>query len=113
MKRGDVLLATYPFTDLSGTKVRPVLAVSGDEYNQGEDIVVVPISSAPDPSEPHVFALPDSDPCFAATGLRQTSCVKWTKPMPLASCVIKRRLGILSSPLLSEVLVKIQAIFEP
>jgi hypothetical protein len=37
---GDILLARYPFTDGSASKLRPVLVVSSDQYNVGDDLVV-------------------------------------------------------------------------
>jgi mRNA interferase MazF len=42
---GDVLLARFPFTDLSADKRRPVVVVSVD--NAGEDIIVCAITSKP------------------------------------------------------------------
>ena len=111
MRCGQILLVEYPFTDDSGSKMRPALAVSGDEYNKGEDIIVVPISSAPDPADPHAFLIPDTAPCFEETRLRQTSSVKWTKPLTIAKRVVRRRLGRLPSEPLSEIHTKIRGIF--
>ena len=34
MKRGDVVLLDYPYTDGGGSKVRPVLIVQNDRDNQ-------------------------------------------------------------------------------
>lgn len=42
-KRGSIILVPFPFTDLSGTKVRPALVVSVSL--RGEDMIVVFISS--------------------------------------------------------------------
>ena len=45
MKPGDVILVSYPFTDLSTIKVRPALVISSEEYNQREDdVIVLPIT---------------------------------------------------------------------
>jgi len=38
-ERGTIILVPFPFTDLSGTKVRPALMVSHRLH--GEDVVVV------------------------------------------------------------------------
>ncbi len=111
MKCGEILLATYPFTDNSTTKVRPVLVVSADVYNTGEDRVVVPLSSAPPPDDPHSFYIDASSPHFQATGLSMGSAVKWTKPMTISRRVIHRRLGCLHPSLLAEVRTKIITIF--
>ncbi len=42
-KRGDVVLIPFPFSDLSGQKIRPALVLS--VRNQGTDIIVVFITS--------------------------------------------------------------------
>ena len=43
LSRGDVILARFPFTDLTGTLVRPALVVSPGQI--GQDIVLVATSS--------------------------------------------------------------------
>ena len=111
MKCGDVLLVNFPFTDASGSKLRPVLVVSIDAFNQGEDLVLVPISSVPDPGNPHVFSVQKTDPFFAGTGLRASSCVKWTKPFTISRRVVSRRLGALPSQQLSDVQAKLRSLF--
>lgn len=112
MKCGDVVLLNYPFTDDSAAKVRPALVVSADQFNQGEDIIVVPISSAPDPGDPYAYPILDEDAHFKDTGLRQTSCVKWTKPLTISKKLARRHLGHLVAALLSEIRMKIQTIFQ-
>ena len=111
MKCGQIVLLDYPFTDSTGSKVRPALVVSNDEYNRGDD-VVVPISSAPDPNDTHALYLTQSDSHFQATGLRQDSSVKWTKPSTLAKAIIRRQLGDLSTPLLAAVQSRIRGLFQ-
>jgi mRNA interferase MazF len=44
-ERGDLLLVPYPFSDLSATKRRPVLALTGpDAYG---DFIALPVTSRP------------------------------------------------------------------
>ena len=111
MKCGQIVLVDYPFTDSSGSKVRPVLVVSVDEYNKGEDLVVVPISSVPDPDDLHAYQIPADASWFIQTRLRQASSVKWTKPLTISRRVVRRRLGTVPSGPLSEIQSKVQGIF--
>lgn len=44
--QGDLILVPFPFSDQSGRKVRPVVVLSNNEYNEhSEDIIVVGITS--------------------------------------------------------------------
>jgi mRNA interferase MazF len=44
-ERGDLLLVPFPFTDLSATKRRPVVALTGlDSYG---DFIALPVTSRP------------------------------------------------------------------
>ena len=110
MKRGDIYLAPFPFTDGSSSKVRPVLVVSSDIFNVGEDVVFVPISKGPDPDSPHAVFIDDKSPGFAQTGLKWASSVKWTKPMTIAKKVIKKRLGTIAPDLLADTLKHLQSL---
>src|SRR3989338_6393109 len=40
-RQRDILLVPFPFSDQSGQKVRPVLVLSHDSYNQFRDDVIV------------------------------------------------------------------------
>lgn len=40
-RRGDVVLVAMDFTDRSGSKLRPALVVSGEDYNRGTPDVLI------------------------------------------------------------------------
>lgn len=47
-RRGQVVVVEVPFSDHSGTKPRPAMIVSADDFHRGlPDIIVCPISSQP------------------------------------------------------------------
>ena len=112
MKCGEIILLEYPFTDDSGSKRRPALVVSADQFNKGEDVVIVPISSRPVEDDPHALLIRESDKYFRQTGLRRTSSVKWTKPITISERIALRRLGSLPSTPLSEVLDRLRSLFQ-
>lgn len=46
MKQRDILLVPFPFSDQSGKKVRPIIVISNDEFNESsEDLIVIGITS--------------------------------------------------------------------
>jgi mRNA interferase MazF len=45
MKKGDIVVVPFPFTDLSDVKTRPALVVSGKKYNGGRNVLLVAIST--------------------------------------------------------------------
>jgi len=109
--QGTIYLAEYPYTDRAGSKVRPVLAVSSNRYNEGDDAVVLPISSAPDPDDPFAIYIPSDAPWFQQTGLKRASSIKWTKPMTVTSAVLGRRLGTVPPQCMDELRRKLADLF--
>ena len=46
IERRDLLLVPFPFSDQSGRKVRPIIVISNNRYNQyHDDLVVVGVTS--------------------------------------------------------------------
>ena len=110
MTRGDICLVSFPFTDGSAAKVRPVLIISADRFNRGGDVVVLPISSSPEPGDEFSVYIPDPD--FKAAGLRFPSAIKWNKPATIAKSVVRRRLGALQDNYLSQTTEKLKTVFD-
>lgn len=94
LSRGDIVLVPFPFTDLSGGKVRPAFVVN----TIGEDVLVAFISSVlPTASPPPTdFVLTPSHPDFSTTGLKAAATFKLAKLVCLHQSLILRRLGHLS-----------------
>jgi mRNA interferase MazF len=84
---GSIILARFPFTDLSGDKRRPALVVSRDD-DQRSEFVVCFITSVPRSG-------PDMAPIAAspATGLKVPSVVRFDKIATLDRSVIAGKLG--------------------
>lgn len=108
---GKLLLVTYPFTDQTSAKLRPALVVSGAEFNQGEDFIVVPLSSHVSGDDRFSFPILSTDTFFPATRLRVSSAVKWTKPMAISSKVVQRALGTIPPTVLKQIQSRIKSLF--
>jgi len=47
MEQGDILLVPFPFSDQSGRKVRPVIVLSNNDFNEhSQDIIVIGVTSS-------------------------------------------------------------------
>jgi mRNA interferase MazF len=92
---GSIILARFPFTDLSGDKRRPALVVSRDN-DQRSELVVCFITSVPRTG-------PDMAPIAASTstGLKVPSVVRFDKIATLDRSVITGKLGDAPPPWLT------------
>lgn len=94
LNRGDIVLVSFPFTDLSAEKVRPVVVMS---VKNDRDVTVSFISSLPvgQPAESD-FVLMDTHQDFPMTGLKKSSVFKMNKVLTLERSKVLRRLGRIS-----------------
>jgi mRNA interferase MazF len=96
LKKGDIVLAEFPFTDLSQKKLRPALVRWASSTI--DEITICFISSQNVTSlSLDEFALNASDTEFTRTGLRVSSKVRVTRLVSLEQRLILRRLGELGS----------------
>lgn len=92
LKKGDVVLVPFPFTDLSQTKLRPAIVLWVAQA--GNDITVCFVSSQNvDRLTPEEFLLDASDLDFADTGLRIASKVRVARIVTVDRNLLTRRLG--------------------
>lgn len=92
LRRGDIVLVPFPFTDLSGQKVRPALIISPDPV--GNDVLLAFISSViPVTPEATDYVLDTTHPAFPRTGLKAVSVFRMSKLATLHRSLILRRLG--------------------
>jgi mRNA interferase MazF len=105
VKRGSVVLIRYPFTDLTGAKVRPALVLTPDHLlPRLEDVLCLFISSAmPDDLLPTDFVLEPGHPSFPISGLKRRSVLRMHKLALLHKVLVLRVLGQGDRSLISEV----------
>jgi len=102
VKKGDIILIPFPFTDLSGLKNRPALILIEGQ----NDITVSFITSQIKWKEEFDIKVSPS----AENGLKRTSLIRLNKLATIDKELVIGKLGALSTKILSEVdnsLVKI------
>lgn len=102
MNRGDVVLVDWPYSDRTGSKVRPALVVQADFLNgKIDDTILLSITrTTRSASETEVLIDPATEP---QSGLRQVSVVSCTNFQTIDQILILRRLGELSAATMQQV----------
>lgn len=89
MKQGDLVLVPFPFTDLSGSKIRPALVL----MNTALDVTLAFISTQLHWQEPtDILLSPNSQ-----NGLKKPSLVRLSKLATIDLALLQGRLGALST----------------
>jgi mRNA interferase MazF len=99
--RGSVVLVQYPFTDLTGSKVRPAVIISPIKYlTKTNDVLCAFISSSlPDPILPSDIIISSATTNFHKIGLKRTSVLRAHKLVLLSKKLVYSKLGELPSSL--------------
>jgi mRNA interferase MazF len=103
--RGDIILADLPYTDRSGSKVRPALVVQNDRNNARlDDVILAMITRTTSRStEPTQLLIDVTTPSGQATGLLHTSAVKCEHLITLHQKFVQRVIGHLPDALMQQV----------
>ncbi len=109
LRRGDIVLVPFPFTDLSVQKTRPAVVIS---VKNDIDVTVAFISSII-PHKPDEFDLVlwESHPDFFLTGLKKSSVFKMSKVVTVERSKILRKLGGISPSIQKEIDIKFKLAF--
>lgn len=99
--KGDIVVAYFPFSDLTGAKKRPALVIAA---LQGDDIVLCQITSQ-SAADNYAVAITDRD--FTRGGLRQKSNVRPNRLFTAESSIIEYRAGTLTQAKMQEILTKL------
>ncbi len=98
MSKGEIILIPFPFTDLSGQKIRPALVLHNE--NKGEDCIVSFISSVQSQKMGKFDVLVTPS---VSNGFKIKSTIKVNKIATLQKKLILGRLGTLETSLLTKV----------
>ena len=98
MRPGEVYLARFPFGDVPGMKLRPVLLLT-EPLGSAPEVLVAYISSVlPAQPLPSDLIADPSVPAFQATHLKVPSAVRLHKLATIHASSLSRHLGRLDSP---------------
>ena len=104
VSRGDVVLVDYPFSDQTGSKVRPALVVQTDVFNRRiDDTILAAIGSAMHRSTESRLYIDIATSEGATTGLRQNSMVQCENLLTYDRRLLIAKLGQLSDSQMREV----------
>ncbi|MBP6945616.1 type II toxin-antitoxin system PemK/MazF family toxin [Patescibacteria group bacterium] len=107
MDKGTIILVPFPFTDLSGHKVRPCLVLSSQK--RGDDCIVAFLSSV-EQKRPKPFDLKVR--MTSQNGLKKDSLLKLDKLATLQRTIIIGELGVLEASVMKMVDAKLRQLFQ-
>jgi len=95
LDRGDVYLGPFLYSDLAGSKRRPVCVVSAPAYNAGPDVVVAMVSSGGRLTSPRIGDVVVGD--WREDGLLQPSVVRAGRLQVLEKRLLSGQRGALTA----------------
>lgn len=110
MRPDEIVLASFPFGDSAGMKLRPVLLLTGHLGNVPEILVAYISSVLPPTLLPTDIVLDPAIAEFAATHLKAKSVLRLHKLATIHARNVVRRLGVLPPAAASEVDDKLRAL---
>ncbi|NDP26768.1 MAG: type II toxin-antitoxin system PemK/MazF family toxin [Flavobacterium sp.] len=89
MKKGDIILLSFPFTDLKGKKIRPALVLVVSDL----DVIVAFITTQFKWQNPYDILLDPNE----SNGLKKTSLLRLSKITTIDKDLIRGKLGELDA----------------
>lgn len=111
MNRGDVVVVDWPFSDLSGSKLRPAIVVQADFLNGlVDDTVYVKVQS-------HQYAIPGTevelDPAIETlSGLKHICFASCKDLLTRDQTLAHHRLGVLSDSVMQQIEKCLKAVLD-
>ena len=102
--RGEVVLVDYPYSDGTGSKVRPALVVQNDNLNlRITDTIVAAISRSQHRASATQILVDIGTPDGVQSGLRQDSMIQCENLLTIDQRQIIATIGSLTSPLMQQI----------
>ena len=108
--RGDIVLVSFPFTDLTSTKRRPALVISPDPFNQlNQDLILAAISSQISTAGSYSVQVGPND-CENGA-LPKVSVIKLTKVFTMSCALVVKTLCRLNDRKFVETLLSLRNLY--
>jgi mRNA interferase MazF len=105
--KGEVVVLPFPFSDLSGSKLRPALVLAD---LSGDDIILCQITSQMSPKDSHAIALDIKD--FQKGALKVPSNIRPNRIFTADKNIIQKSVGIVNSAMFEKVIDAIVALLK-
>jgi mRNA interferase MazF len=114
MKRGDVVLADFPFQDIPGSKVRPAVVVQNDSDNQAlaNTILAMITGNLSEAARPTNVLIDPATNDGAGSGLRGPSLIKCCNLATVRKQRILQVIGHLSDAISKQLTAALKAALE-
>lgn len=115
VQRGDIVIVDYPYSDRTGSKVRPALVVQSDAYNQKLDDTIIALITRSQQrfvGAPTQFVIDITTSDGLQSGLRQTSVIQCENLVTLDQGLILRVIGSLPDSVMRQVSTCLKAVFD-
>ena len=100
MKRGTIVLTPFPFTDLSGNRVRPALVISRSDRKDVDLMITFITNDTGKALGPSELLIETTHQDLARTGLKLNSVIRLDKLVTVDSHILLGSLGELSEELI-------------
>lgn len=109
-KQGDIVIIDFKFSDFQGTKVRPAIVITPENYNLNtSDIIVLKITSA-DKHTPHSIPLTQND-LYEGTLLKESNILV-DFPLVVEKKLVQKKIGNAKKEILAKIKTKITELYE-
>lgn len=108
MLKGKIILAAFPFDDLTAAKVRPAICLT-EPLSQNQHVILAFITSRiPTDLQPSDLILEEDSVDFSPTGLKVTSTIRLHRLITISTSVLKREIGQVSLETYQEIKIRLK-----
>lgn len=111
--RADIVLVDFPYSDRTGSKLRPALVVSSDALHQTDDALIAAITSVIRPTiRPSELLVDPGNVAALGCGLLAPSIIACWNVLTIDQRFLRRKIGRLPSSLMRQVDTCLKAAFD-